>query len=92
MNYIKARCGHDVPAVGAPGSMARKAAERRACGLPRCESGLPDKFTDRECAAWVWMWGRMNWIVDLATKGVVDATERKFPSLIEFAQHYGWDG
>jgi hypothetical protein len=28
MNYIRANCGHDVPAVGAPGSICRRNEER----------------------------------------------------------------
>jgi hypothetical protein len=36
MNTIKAACGHDVPAVGAPNSQARLSAERSGCDA--CES------------------------------------------------------
>lgn len=32
MNYVKAACGHNVVAVGAPGSAARTICERSACG------------------------------------------------------------
>lgn len=92
VNYTNASCGHSVPAIGAPGSMARRAAETRHCGLPRCESKLPAKFTDRECAAYVWMWNRgAPWLVDLADK-TVETPRTKYASLIEFAQHFGWDG
>lgn len=68
MNYTTARCGHQIIAEGAPGSSARKACERRTCGKPRCVSGLPAKFTDRECEAYVFMWSKPPWAVFL-TKG-----------------------
>ena len=31
VNCTKGRCGHDVPAIGAPGSIAREQAERSLC-------------------------------------------------------------
>lgn len=92
MNHVKARCGHLVPAVGAPGSAARKDCERRTCGSPRCESGLPAKFTDRECAAYVWMWDTPPWVVDLIDKTVRTGSGTKYANLVEFATHHGWDG
>lgn len=92
MNYTTAKCGHSVPAEGAPGSMARRACESRHCGLPRCESRLPAKFSDRECAAYVWMWARLNtWLVDLLDK-TVNTSKKKYANLIEFAHEHGWDG
>ncbi len=36
MNHTTARCGCSVIAVGAPGSLARRAVESRTCGKPRC--------------------------------------------------------
>ena len=92
MNHITAHCGHQVPAEGAPGSRVRREQEKRHCGMPRCESGLPAKFTDRECAAYLWMWTKPPWTVDLATKAVRMGNGRKFDNLIEFAKHFGWDG
>lgn len=99
MNTIKAKCGHYVPAEGAPGSSARKAQEKRTCGNARCESRLPDKFTDRECEAYVWAWEAYNvstpWAVDLGTKRVTQFKKNKnkhYVSLIEFAEFHGWRG
>lgn len=91
MNHTTASCGHQVPAEGAPGSRARREQEKRHCGLSRCESGLPAKFTDRECAAYVWMWEKTHWTIDLMTKRV-HLPGKEFPNLIEFAKHFGWDG
>ena len=91
MNKIKARCGHYVIAEGAPYSSARRAQEARHCGLPRCESNLPKKFTDRECAAYVWMWDKPPWTVDLLTKRV-KTPRNEYANLIEFAQKHGWGG
>jgi len=34
MNYVKAQCGHYVPAVGAPGSNERNRCEQNPC--PKC--------------------------------------------------------
>ena len=93
MNHVTASCGHQVPAEGAPGSMARKAQERRHCGMPRCESGLPAKFSDRECAAYVWMWNQHGpWLIDVVNKKVWGHDGNWFENLIEFAKHFGWDG
>ena len=36
MNYTKAACGHSVPAVGAPGSVARFTCEVGPC--PECDT------------------------------------------------------
>lgn len=36
MNYTKAKCGHYVIAVGAPGSEAREKCERLPCDECRC--------------------------------------------------------
>lgn len=52
MDTITARCGCPVPAVGAPNSSARRAAETRTCPAPRCRSGLPRKFGGDDCAAY----------------------------------------
>lgn len=38
MNYTTASCGCYVPAVGAPGSIARHQCEIQPCGNPMCES------------------------------------------------------
>lgn len=35
MNHIQAKCGHMVPAVGAPGSIARQRCERCYCAACR---------------------------------------------------------
>jgi hypothetical protein len=93
MTYTRARCGHQVCADGSPGSAARRACESRACGAPRCESGLPTKFTDRECAAYVWLWKLKvgPWTVDLLTKNV-KTPETGYANLIEFAQYHGREG
>lgn len=94
MNHIQASCGHMVPAEGSPGSFARLAAERRHCGKPRCESGLPAKFSDRECTAWAWLkhcYFR-GWSVDLKTREVHTAGGRSYIGLIEYATHCGWEG
>lgn len=53
MNTVVAKCGCSVPAVGAPGSSARRACESRTCDKPRCRSGLSRAFTDAECEAYV---------------------------------------
>lgn len=94
MNHTKASCGHLVIAEGAPNSSARRAQERRTCELPRCKSGLPKKFTDRECAAYVWLHGRgiRPWVVDLLNKSVCNGRGEMFVSLVEFALHHGWEG
>ncbi len=92
MNYTTARCGHSVPAVGAEGSLARKACESRTCDLPRCKSGLPSKFTDRECAAYVWMYDKRIWTVDLLKKTVQTGDGTLYKNLIDFAAAHGWDG
>lgn len=93
MRLTKAACGHDVPAVGQPGSAARRAQEQRHCGLDRCKSGLPAKFTDEECAAYVWLMDRgiRPWLVDLLTKQVNAGTKR-YASLVAFARAKGWYG
>lgn len=96
MNTTKASCGCTITAVGDPGSMAREAQEKWwNCGKPRCESRLPAKFTDRECAAYVWLHQRCirGWVVDMITKKVTCYVQAEdFPSLIEAAQHFGWEG
>jgi hypothetical protein len=92
MNYMPAKCGHLVPAVGAPGSLARRAVEGRHCSLPRCQSQLPEKFTDRECAAYVWMWSKPPWMVDMKDKSVRTGAGKRYASLIEFAKAHGWEG
>ncbi len=92
MNYTTARCGHSVPAVGEEGSLARFACERRTCGLPRCQSGLPENFTDRECAAYMWMYDKPTWTVDLLKKTVRTGKGKTYKNLIEFAAAHGWDG
>lgn len=91
-NYTTARCGHQVIAKGAEGSIARKACEKRTCGADRCESGLPRKFTDRECAAYVWMYDTPPWTVDLLDKTVRAGDGTKYANLVDFAKHHGWDG
>jgi hypothetical protein len=54
---------------------------------------LPSKFTDQECAAYVWMWNRENpWVVDLFDKSVKTGKGVRFDNLVEFAKHFGWDG
>lgn len=88
MNYTKASCGCDVIAVGAPGSMARYAVERRPCDKPRCRSRLPEKFSDAECEAYCHLSNRgARFLVDLLDKSVIvlrdDDTEIEFASLIE---------
>ncbi len=97
MNQTIARCGHPVIAVGAPGSLARQAVEGRHCGLPRCESGLPKKFTDRECAAFVWLRHRgfKNWSVDMVSKDCrMEKGDRyvTFINLCSAATYHGWEG
>lgn len=51
------------------------------------------KFTDRERAAWDWLHDRgiRPWLVDLVNKRVT-TPKRVWPSLIDFANHMGWDG
>jgi hypothetical protein len=92
MNYTTARCGHQVVAEGAPGSSARKACENRTCDSPRCESMLPAWFTDRECAAYVWMYAKTPWTVNLLDKTVKTGSGKRYANLIEFAKHHGWEG
>lgn len=53
---------------------------------------LPEKFTDRECAAYVWMWDKPPWVVDLVDKSVRTGSGKRYQNLIEFAQHHGWEG
>lgn len=55
-------------------------------------SGLPSKFTDRECAAYEWMWDKAPWLVDLLDKSVRDGKGNKYANLIVFAQAHGWEG
>ncbi len=43
MNYIKAACGHMVPAVGAPGSAARV-----ACEVGPCKDCDTDEFWQQQ--------------------------------------------
>jgi hypothetical protein len=94
VNYTTARCGCQVVAVGAPGSLVRRSIESRHCGKPRCESGLPGKFTDRECAAYVWLHHvSYAWSVDYLDKSATDHIHNeRYPSLIELAQSKGWEG
>lgn len=91
----KAACGCLVLADIDPDSSSRKAIEATHCGKPRCESGLPKNFTDRECAAWVWLRhhsvGRL-WRVEFHDKSVeLYAGDRK-STLIELARERGWEG
>lgn len=90
MNHTIASCGCSVISVGAPGSMARRAQERRPCDKPRCRSGLPKKFTDEECEAYCRLLdsGVMGWIVDLLTKRV-DTHQATYKDLVEFAKAKG---
>jgi hypothetical protein len=82
MNTTTARCGHPVPAVGDPGSRARRAAERRTCDSPRCRSGLPPKFTDEECKQYLHLVDLgVGFLVDNVDKSVLLADGRKFASL-----------
>lgn len=97
MNKTQACCGHYVIAEGAPGSLARKAQEKRTCGKARCESRLQDNFTDRECEAYVFMMRKRDvWIgLDCKTKSAVlygGPTALRFDSLIELAEFHGWRG
>ena len=89
MNHTRASCGHSVIAEGAPGSSARKACERRTCGLPRCRSGLPAKFTQAECEAYCTLldMGVRGWTVDRLTKDVLTAEGEKWVGLVEFLNH-----
>lgn len=61
---------------------------------PREESRLPAKFSDAECAAYVWLIHRgiRPWTVDLLNKGVQDGKGTRWPGLIQFATHHGWEG
>lgn len=90
MNQTQASCGHSVVAVGAPGSMARRAQERRHCGQPRCRSGLPKKFTDAECEAFCHMSDcRISFTVDLLDKSAMIHRGKHagdYTSLIEAAE------
>ena len=71
MNTVIAKCGCSVPAVGAPGSTARLACERRTCDKPRCRSGLSQGFTDAECEAYVRLEAMgLAFTVDLVTHDV----------------------
>lgn len=96
METINARCGHPVPAVGTPGSMARRAAMARTCEHPRCQSGLPAKFTDAECAAYVRLSRSRfrGWTVDYVDKSVAWGGTKSHPqtehtSLVTFAAYCG---
>lgn len=94
MNSIQARCGHSIPAIGSPGSLARRAAESRTCGRFRCESGLAAKFTEDECEAYCWLrrMGVRGWSVDMVTKDVVlerDGKSERFASLVSAANQCG---
>jgi hypothetical protein len=90
MNMTLAKCGHQVPAEGAPNSMARRACESRPCSLPRCCSGLSAKFTDEECEIYCYLHdtGCRGWLVDMVNKSVVyiDANDvqHTFRSLKQF--------
>lgn len=87
MNHTTASCGHPVAAVGAPGSLARRACEARPCDRPRCRSGLSAGFADDECEAYcVLRDAGLSFSVDLATRGVVvvaRGTDRRYPSLVD---------
>lgn len=79
--------------------------EYKHCGLPRCESILPDNFTDRECEAYVWLsrnviplYGIYLRMTKMTSKGVYEKTGHAecrgvtYDSLIDMAKHYGWEG
>lgn len=95
MNYTTASCGHSVPAVGAPGSLARQRVESRPCVRPRCQSKLPAHFSDDECDAWIYLrdCDVREWTVDLLTRTVADWSGDApvmFTGLVEFAKVCGW--
>lgn len=93
MNFTIARCGHTVAAEGAPGSMARKACEDRTCGRARCRSGLPKKFTDAECDAYVFLADiqyEIGFVVSLINKSVLDGDGVRHASIIDLAKQHGW--
>ncbi len=97
MIYTTASCGCSIVAVGSPYSQARLASESRHCGKPRCEAGLPAKFTDQECGAYCWLKHRgfKNWSVDLLTKECrmeKGDSAVTFASLVNAAQQNGWEG
>lgn len=97
MNYTTALCGCPIVAVGSPHSQVRVASESRHCGKPRCESGLSNKFSDRECAAYVWLIHRgfRAWSVDLLTKECRMAKGNDsvtFVNVISAARQHGWEG
>ena len=88
MNTTTAKCGCSVPAVGAPGSYARREQEKRHCGKDRCRSGLSQRFTNAECAAYcrLYDFDVRGWVVDLITKKVHCCDGVTYKSLIEFAK------
>ena len=92
MNTVKLSCGCIEPADGSPGSAARKSQKRRKCRKPRCRSGLPAKFSDRECAAYCWLYGRMTFVADLVDKTVRTEAGTRYTNLVECAQACGWEG
>lgn len=95
MNYTQARCGHPILAIGAPGSTVRRMLETRPCSRPRCQSELPDKFSDAECEAYIVLMRveKLNFLVDLVTKrvhAVYRGKEHDFPNLLIARQTLGY--
>lgn len=64
MNTISAKCGHAVPAVGAPHSDARRACERSLCvacsALVHCGDHRVYKLECHWCCAAFESWARMT--------------------------------
>ena len=92
MRRVKAKCGHMVEVYLSCGDAAIKDAERRVCDRARCVSGLPRKFTEQECEAYVWLLdiGTRGWWVDLKDRSVGHVNGERFASITEFAQSRGW--
>ncbi len=59
----------------------------------REESGLPENFTDAECAAFVWLRGK-GFAFDcfFDDKTVRNSVKDVWPGLVEYASSVGWEG
>lgn len=101
---VEALCGHpvEVPASAKPGGSCERAARGRPCPAPRCQTGLPGKFTDAECDAYHRLTSkvigdrRFPWtafLVDMVDKSVFANSRHgrstRFPDLVSFARHVG---
>lgn len=55
---------------------------------------LPEILTDREVAAFVWIYDKLpfSWIVNLNDGTVSTARGERYVTIVELAHHHGWDG